>query len=296
MNFSKVILRGISQIFLMCNPLSGALIIVAMSLYDVQAALFMLLGSISQTLSSWGQTRRTAWEQGGYGFNGALVGAATGVYVDSWLLGALYTVAGACACTLITFVLSHAFQTKAVRWAHLSVATAPFCIVAGLLIALVFPPPTAGQLTSGHGLAGVAYAVTNSFAEVILADGPGSGLLIMSALFLASCSLATYAVLGALVSLLISSVALGGLLEVSTGLYGYSSVLIAIAVRTLQKGDTGFLFALWSVPFAVVLVLLLQWVVAATPVPVLTWPFVLSLWLVQTVYGAITVRGVPQEQ
>ncbi|WP_260853459.1 urea transporter [Kocuria palustris] len=72
----------------------------------------------------------------------------------------------------------------------------------------------------------------------------------------------------------------GDMAAMSTGLNGYSAVLVAIAVGSVFSPGRGIaqrlLWALLGVAAAVVL----RWALEPLPVPTYTWPFVLSLWAV----------------
>ena len=47
------ILRGISQIFFIDNPVTGAVILIALACADPRLALLTALGSATQTIGAW---------------------------------------------------------------------------------------------------------------------------------------------------------------------------------------------------------------------------------------------------
>ncbi len=98
------LLRGVSQVFLINNALSGALILIGIACNSWQQALMALLGAAvaRMTASLCGYERREI-EDGLYGFNGVLVGIAVGVYWAIGWLSLLFVIVGAAASTPIAY-------------------------------------------------------------------------------------------------------------------------------------------------------------------------------------------------
>ncbi|WP_158268478.1 urea transporter [Corynebacterium liangguodongii] len=84
--------------------------------------------------------------------------------------------------TVIVFQLvERAFSTPALARIGLPVSTAPFCLLASAMFFLI-PAQSAGPgPTSDAGaVEGLGLGVLNGFAEVVLADGPLTGALILA--------------------------------------------------------------------------------------------------------------------
>ena len=81
------IARGISQIFFINNPITGALIAVALAVVDLRLALLVVLGATVQTLGAYVMCfDEDIINNGMMGYNGALVGAAAALFTGfSWL-------------------------------------------------------------------------------------------------------------------------------------------------------------------------------------------------------------------
>ena len=66
---------------------------------------------------------------------------------------------------------------------------------------------------------------------------------------------------------------------VSTGMFNYSAVLIAIAVGTVFWTKASWAARIGGAAAGVVLTLLIQWAMSGLPIPTYTWPFVIAAWV-----------------
>ena len=283
-----VLLRGVSQIFFIDNPWSGALLLLlAVGWVHPWVALVVATGASAQTMGAWALLGTGAVRTGMMGYNGALVGAAAAAALGAPLPALLMAVVGALACVPVHALLQRAFEGRALGWARLPVATAPFCLVAGVLFDLVLPLVHPGTTSTGEGVAGAALGVFNNFSEVVLADGLVPGLLILAALFVGGVRAGLFGVLGSLVALAGALLAGDGIAHVSSGLLGYSAVLVAIALGAVLWNDKPLWARLTGAVVGTMLTLALQPLLALLPLPVYTWPFLLSLWLVMLGVAAV---------
>ncbi|GGH58704.1 urea transporter [Rothia aerolata] len=284
------VLRGISQIYFVRSTATGILILVGVALFDLRTAVLMLFGSLVQSLTGLAVKRRAAVADGLFGFNGALVGAAAGVQLQNWWLGLAVTLVGATLCTPVHFLFEKLFALGALRKAALPVSTAPFCTVTGVLMTLLTPwLAQGGALSSGQGLMGVYVGLANNLAEVVLADGALTGVLIALGLFAGGGAvLGAFALWGSALSLLLAALIHGGLLPVSTGLFGYSAVLVSIVLGATFWNNRPLATRIIAATIGVLLTLGIQPLLALTPIPVYTWPFLLSMWIVMLVGARFT--------
>lgn len=262
---------GFSQVFLLQSPLSGALILAGLFCNSWQLALLALLGCLVSraTASLWRDTKSEIAD-GLYGFNGTLVGIAIGVYWEISWLSLLLLVIGA---TLSTW-LARAFR----RHAQLPGLTAPFIIAvwALLLVSLLAPQgvgllDSAMQLEEGQPLwRMLGVALGDSVGQVMFQANVLTGLLFFLAIAWESRRKALYALLGAVVPMLVIPFVPEAVWR--EGLLGYNAVLCAI--YWAGTGERRLLYALLSVVLSVLLELLALY---AGLIP-LTAPFVLSVW------------------
>ncbi|MBD2765740.1 urea transporter [Kocuria sp. cx-455] len=272
-------LRGIAQVFFLNNPWSGALLLIAMGLIHPWIAAVVFLGSALQSLGGWALNSRQAVREGTMGYNGALVGAAAAAALGAPGPAVLMTVVGALACIPVHEIVRTLFASRALGWAHLPVSTAPFCIVAGLLFDLLWPLVQPGTPTSREDLfEGIMLGLFNNFSEVVLSDGILPGLLIVIALFVGGMRIGVFGLVGSLTALAGAFLVHESVIQVSSGMLGYSAVLVSIALGAVVWQGKPLWMRAGGAIGGVVLTMLLQPVLSLTPVPLYTWPFLLSLW------------------
>ena len=262
---------GFSQVFLLQSPLSGVLILAGLFCNSWQLALLALLGCLVSraTASLWRDTKSEIAD-GLYGFNGTLVGIAIGVYWEISWLSLLLLVIGAALSTW----LARAFR----RHAQLPGLTAPFIIAVWvlLLVSLLAPQgvgllDSVAQLEEGLPLwKMLGVALGDSVGQVMFQANVLTGVLFFLAIAWESRRKALYALLGALVPMLVIPVVPETVWR--EGLLGYNAVLCAI--YWAGSGERRLLYALLSVELSVLLELLALY---AGLIP-LTAPFVLSVW------------------
>ena len=262
---------GFSQVFLLQSALSGALILAGLFCNSWQLALLALLGClVSRAVASLWRDTKSEIADGLYGFNGTLVGIAIGVYWEISWLSILLLVIGAALSTW----LARAFR----RHAQLPGLTAPFIIAvwALLLVSLLAPQgvgliDSVAQLEEGQPLwRRLGVALGDSVGQVMFQANVLTGVLFFLAIAWESRRKALYALLGALVPMLVIPFVPEAVWR--EGLLGYNAVLCAI--YWAGTGERRLLYALLSVLLSVLLELLALY---AGLIP-LTAPFVLSVW------------------
>lgn len=289
-------LRGAGQALFANSPLAGLLILIALSIQSGWLFLMALLGLFASTLTSRCMGLNAAARQNGlYGFNGLLIGAAFasfGVVSDELIQQLSW-----CLMTLVSAALSTWLMGAIDPWWSRKLSapllTFPFIVVTYLAIAILQIVPQellAFSLTSTADPEGVvgwsdwAISHLSGFGEIFLADEPLPGLLILMALLLYSPTGVAIGLLGATTGSSIA-IALGASPHaIGSGLWGYNAILTAVALGgTFFAPNKRSLFLALSA--AVLTVLLAAWLgPLMAPVPILTLPFVvvtLGAYLIQ---------------
>jgi urea transporter/Ca2+-binding EF-hand superfamily protein len=293
-------LRSVGQVILINNPLSGAVLLLALLLQSGWMAAFAVLGIAGahamEIAMAWDPSSR---RQGIVGFNGALVGCAlalvappSGPALVLWLV--LVPLAGALSAACLEGLRSWWFGRTG-----LPPLSLPACLIGWLLplllaglgaigiqtdpvepsLSLSASLPFAGE---GSPLPWLVQGVVRGFGQVFLCTGLPSGMLVLLSVLLASPVAALLGALGALTA------ALTGLLlglhsweEVISGAYGFNAVLAAIAL-----GGIFFAPTRRSVPIAIAgaaLTIPLERILLApltrVGLPLSSLPFVLATWL-----------------
>lgn len=273
-----VLLRGLGQVTFQPDARAGLLFLAGLVWAAPPLAGAALVGAAVSSLTA--RITRAAQDEidaGLHGFNGALAGVALALFPGGGVVArVLLVLAGAVAAGVLTRALAHGL-----RRAGLPVLTAPFNLLVLPLLALLHL--LTGPLTPAQPLAGgpgftLLHGTVNGLAQVFFVQGVGPGLLIGLGLVLASPRAAALAVAasggGAVLALLLGV----GPGAVAAGLYGYNSVLVAVALGAAVLVPGRPLLALVAAMVAVPVHLLLAAALGAAGLPGLTVAFVLVSW------------------
>jgi len=277
--FADSVLRGLGQVMLQNNSYTGLLFLAGIACNLPVFAAAALLGTIASTLAAivLGADRQML-RQGMFGFNGGLVGIALLCFLQPTPLAWSCVALAAAASTLVLAALQNALAA-----ARLPVLTAPFVLTSlcVLLASARFGRLQASDLLPTAGLpkgASLDSAVTAS----TLGEGVLTGALFILGLLVASRRACLAAVAGALSGTLVAWAMGAAEPAIRAGLFGYNSVLVAIAPSGAFLAPSRIavacgLFAALVTPF----------VTAATAaalepfgLPALTLPFVLVTWTI----------------
>jgi len=297
LRFIDINLRGIGQVMLQNNPLTGALFLAAIAWGAFAAgAPEVLFGGLLALLTStftamWLRVAHEALRDGLYGYNAVLVGLALPTFLQSTAMLWAYVVLGGAVSVVATLATANLIRT----W-HLSALTFPFVIVTWALLLAAFAfsgiggdaAPFAGEVTALDpaasnplDLAAFASGVLLSISQVFLKASVVAALLFLAGLAVNSIPAALFAFGGAVLAVITAHL-LGAESDlVSAGLLGFSPVLTAIAVGTVFYPPSARVaaYAALATVFTVVVQAAMNVAFAPLGVPALTAPFVLTSWL-----------------
>lgn len=268
--WTRLILRGISQIFLQANAWTGAWFLAALAWVSLPMALAAVAGSFLGSLyAKWRRYPDQEVTDGLYGFNSALIAVAM-VQVPRTSLLEMALVALATAAGIV----GAAILARLARRREIPIFTAPFILVVWILllplIDLSLLPGFAEKPAETVMALHFTLAVVWSFGQVIFLNTTISGILVFVGLALSNWRTAVWAAGAALLASVIGGLAGWPHEFISQGLFGYNAVLTAIALMSLKwpwrvAGVCGSCLIMHAF-------LSLGW-------PALTAPFVLSSWL-----------------
>ncbi|MFJ8546551.1 urea transporter [Streptomyces sp. NPDC093586] len=289
--FVDAVLRGVGQVFLQNNPLSGLLFLVGVFLSNCVVGLYALLGvAVSTATALAAGVDRSTVQRGFYGFNGTLTAVGLATYVKHGYALVGYVVLASMAVPVLTAATRDFLSSE-----HLPTLTAVFVLTAWTFLAglrqfshftgspafarphlPVGTPHTSGALTPSDLL----FGFFNGFSQVLLQTGLWTGAAFLVGILVNSRLSAVVAAIGSLIGLGIGwafGMPAGTLHE---GIPGYNAVLTAIAL-----GGLYYLLSLWSAVLAalaavasVVVYAMFATVLAPIGLPVLTAPFVATTW------------------
>jgi len=296
LHFADINLRGIAQVMLQDNPLTGALFLAAIAWGSYasgapQVAIGGVIGVIAATLTAlWLRADDDSLSAGLYGFNGTLVGLALATFLAPGPLLWIYVTLGAAVSVVITLGTTNVVKP----WG--GALTFPFVLTTWLLLLATygFSGLTGTALPSGNvvtafqpfegslfHLIDLIQGVLQSISQVFLKSSGPAALLLLAGLAVNSPAAAIFALAGALLAVLTAHLFGAESDLITGGLLGFSPVLTAIALGTVfyQPSWRVAVYTAFATVFTVIAQSALN--VALTPfaIPALTAPFVLVTWL-----------------
>ncbi|BDG73503.1 urea transporter [Roseomonas fluvialis] len=296
-NFLMVCLRGTSQVFFMENALTGVLFFVAMAYASYVSGVWATtigaaVGIVVATLTAQVlDLDEESIEQGLYGFNGILIGAALPTFIAVSPQLWVYVVVGAAASTVFTA----AFSATLTKVFGVPGSTGPFVLTGWLMVAgaysfggldVIGDSPRLPTATTQHAMVipqGIELVEIffRNIGQVYLLGSAVSGAIILAGIFIASVAAGIAVVAGSVIAIIVSVAMAADPALVRQGLYGFSPVLTALAVGVifLQPSLRVALYAALATVVTVFIQGALDIIVAPSGVPSFTAPYVLTMYL-----------------
>jgi urea transporter len=298
------LLRGTGQVMFQNNPLTGLIFLAGIFVNSGKLGGLGLLGLAASTLTAYllGADRALI-RNGLFGFNGILVGIGLAFFLNynGLLIG--YVILGGALSAVAMMALAHLFSV----W-DMPALTAPFVLTAWLLLfgalqfanlrpnpLLVVPaaldvraaPPTAlREAATGVGAIGLTpvnmtNALFRGIGEVMFQDKLATGVIFLFAIFVNSRISALFAFLGSILGGWTAWTVGANGISIFHGLYGFNSVLAAIALGGLFYVLTwrSAIYALIAAIVSALVFTALSVFLAPIGMPALTAPFVLVTWI-----------------
>ena len=268
-NFAEIFFRGISQIFLLNNVITGILFL-AGAFYNswpigIGAIIGVLTGTFTALLFKY---KRDDINQGLYGYNGALVGLATVYFFGFNMPSVIALFFGAILSSIIMY-----FMIKR----KLPPFTAPFIISTWIVMAIILTlhiiPLQAAQLPNAGNLE-IIPAMSRGIGQVMFQENIFTGIILFIGIIVCSRISALYALLGTAFGIIVAFVCSFPLSMITAGLFGFNGVLCGIAFS--NKRWSALILATASIVISIFLIYGMMNLGIIT----LTSPFVLSAWLV----------------
>ncbi|XP_026721652.1 urea transporter 2-like [Athene cunicularia] len=288
--FIDWVLRGISQVMFVNNPLSGLVVVAGFLVQNPWWTLTGCLGTVVSTFAALilGQDR-SAIAAGLYGYNGVLVGLLMAVFSAKgdyywWLLLPVTLVS--MMCPIFTSSLSSIFC----KW-DLPVFTLPFNLALTFYLAasgphnLFFPTTVIQPATATPNITWadaempmLLQSIPVGVGQVYGCDNPWTGGIFLIALFISSPLICLHAAIGSAVGMLAALSLATPFSKIYSGLWGYNSSLSCIAIGGMFYAFTWktHLLAIACALFSAYLGATLSNMLSVFGVPSGTWSFCLS--------------------
>ncbi len=268
LHFAQVILKGISQIMLLGNGITGMLFLAGIFYNSWTMGAGAITGVFTGTLTTMLFRRDAAdFDDGLYGYNGALVGLAIVYFFGFNLLSMAALTVGAHVATL----MAHGMIRR--KWPPY---TAPFIastwiVMAVLLAFRMLPLQSAPPLPTTNFE--IIPAVSKGIGQVMFQENTVSGVMFLAGILVASRMAALYALVGAALGVAIALACSFPIGMLNAGLFGFNAVLCGIAF----SGGARVRIIL-AAASAVISTFMVYGVIRVGIIS-LTSPFMISTWL-----------------
>lgn len=299
--FSAICFRSFSQVIFINNPVSGFFIFLAFWINSPSTVFFVLAAMLSANLTAYflGLSPNLR-DQGIYGFNGTLVGCAAAALIN---VDSSFNRFGVIALVLLAAGLSTVLvELWRKRFSHRNdppALTLPFCLVVWLFFTpAINTSPELMEIMTGRGFSldiaqSIFVGIFKSFGQVFLNGELLSGCLIFLAVLIASPIAAGLGAWGSLLGMMTALSQGVELVSISDGLWGYNSLLVAIAIGGIFHTPTIRSLILASIGAIVAVYLQLMQELLIGSLPTLTLSFVLTTWLVMRLAGKALPALIP---
>ena len=296
LRFLDINLRGIAQVMLQDNPLTGLLFLLGIVWGSYAAgvprvAIAGVVAVVVATLTAkWLRVDEKALGSGLYGYNGVLVGMALATFLAPTPLLWVYVVLGAAVSVVAMLATANVVKP----WG--GALTFPFVLVTWVLLLATYgfsgltgtALPTGSVVTafqpydaSQHQVIDLIKGVFKSISQVFLKASGVAALFLLAGLAVNSLAAAAFALGGAILAVATAHL-LGAESDMITGgLLGFSPVLTAIALGTVFYQPSWRVAAYTAVAtiFTVITQAALNVALMPLAIPALTAPFVFITWL-----------------
>nr|WP_297164764.1 urea transporter [uncultured Dysgonomonas sp.] len=278
-------LKGIGQIMLQNNTLTGLLfllgILINSPLMAVAAVVAVLVGTLTAKILKFNEDNINS---GLYGFNATLVGVALIAFfeptVTIWIAIIILS-------AISTLIMNFCLEKK------IPVFTFPFIVLTWISLYIfhnVSPIPDAApdyleELIHYHPFSILDYGL--GFGEVIFQGSLLSGVIFFIAVYMSSPTAALYGLFGALFGVIVAILLKDRIEDVKLGMFSFNAVLCAIVFSGPKKINGIY------VVIAILLSGLTEEVMLRLDLPVLTFPFVLGTWLTLIIRDILVKKFIP---
>ncbi|XP_047619992.1 urea transporter 1 isoform X2 [Phacochoerus africanus] len=293
LQFIDWVLRGISQVMFISNPISGILILVGLLVQNPWLALNGCVGTVVSTLTALllSQDRSTI-AAGLHGYNATLVGILMAVFSDKgnyfwWLLFPV------CAISMTCPVFSSALNSVFSKW-DLPVFTLPFNMALSMYLSATghynsfFPSKLLTPVTSVPNVTWsdlsalqLLKSLPVGVGQIYGCDNPWTGGIFLGAILLSSPLMCLHAAIGSLLGIAAGLSLSAPFEDIYSGLWGFNSSLSCIAIGGMFMALTWqtHLLALACALFTAYLGASMSHLMAVVGLPSCTWPFCLATLL-----------------
>lgn len=285
-------LKGISQVILIENAISGLIILAAITMADYSLGIIALISAMIGTFIGYaGLKDKSAAIKGLFGYNSVLTGLALLLFLEGsqrWV----YAILGAAVAALVTAAIMHIlinFGLPTLTFPYI-IFTWSFLFASFHLRAVKLSPTVEPQDITSLNLSQKEesiewlHGLVGGIGQVYFVEYFMSGLLILLAVFWSSWRLGLYTITGTVIGWLTAFFLGAEINMMNSGLYGFNAVLTIIAVSAVlssaQRKSVNILMGIIAAVLTVPVAAGFNTWLYPYGLPALTMPFVLVTWVV----------------
>lgn len=288
-SFISTSLKGISQVILIENAITGLIILIAITTYSYILGAIALASTVIGTLiGKVASADEGIVNQGLFGYNSVL----TGIAVASYLSGPYFWIIALLAASF-TAILTGAMMHW-MRNTEIPVLTFPYIILTWFVLLATYrfdviqisPALVPQHLSLWElniaGKTNWAEGIIKSIGQIFFLDHISASILLYVAVFWAGWKTALSALLGSIVAMLTASILGGEHSLIFNGLYGYNAILTILAVSLFYKQESNrfaFISGILAASLTAIFTASVDMWLLPYGLPALTMPFVLSTWI-----------------
>lgn len=297
---TTISLKSVSQVFFIENIYTGILILIGIGYTAVVSgnyALFFaaIIGAIlSNVVAIYHNYDENILNSGLYGFNGVLLAMAVALFIEHSPLMWFIMIIGVYLATIVTNSLNNTIT----KTFGIPGSTGPFVFSGWLILFAAYQFSLVSVITGIHphfisnfsqtgddlfNYINLTELFFRNIGQVYFLGEPLSGVIILIGLFVGNKIYGGYAALGSLIAIITSIIVGVDYNVMMNGLYGFSSVLTAMALGCVFIGNN-FIYAIFGAIVTVFLQASLYSLTESFAVPSFTSAYVLCMYLFVTAY------------
>lgn len=278
-------LKGVGQIMLQNNALTGLLfligIVINSPLMALAAVVAVIVGTMTAKLLKFNEENINS---GLYGFNATLVGVALIVYFEpTVVIWAAIIILSAVSTLIMNFCIER----------KIPVFTFPFIVLVWISLYVfhsLTPIPAPSPDYMHELIEYTPFSLMNyglGFGDVIFQGSLISGIIFFIAVYISSPTAALYGLFGALFGVLIAVLLKDRIEDVKLGMFSFNPVLCAIVFAGTRRIDGLYVI------IAVIISGITEEIMLRCGLPVLTFPFVMGTWQTLFIRDILVKRFIP---
>ncbi len=278
-DFLKILLRGIGQVMLQDNTITGLLFLIGIFYNSWVMGLGALIGVFTSTITAFilNYKKKDIYD-GLYGYNGTLVGVALLFFFEVNILLICLVILGS---FLSSIIMNFMHERKLAPYTFPFVLSTWLSIILIKLLDLIPQQPLEVIETTSINLIS---SVSMGVGQVMFQASIATGIIFLIGISINSRISGIYALIGSFVGMLMGSALSFPLNLVNIGIFGFNGVLCGIAFA--EKKSSSLFYAVISIIISVFII----YGMIAFNLIALTAPFVFAIWITSGLRRIITKK------